>query len=81
MVWRSVCDLKKVNNSVPWAYVISNLKGEEIAGSFYKKELQKINHKEFRVEKIIERKGDQLYIIWKDYNRSFISWIDKKDII
>ena len=34
--------LKKVKNTVPWTYVISDLKGEEIAGTFYEIELQKI---------------------------------------
>ena len=48
---------------------------------FTKKELQKTNQKEFRVEKLIKRKGDQLYVRWKGYNNSFNSWIDKKDMV
>ena len=47
---------------------------------FYEKELQKTNQEEFRVEKVIKRKGDKLYIWWKGYDSSFNSWIDKKDI-
>ena len=47
---------------------------------FYEKELQKRNQEEFRVEKVIKRKGDKLYIRWKGYDSSFNSWIDKKDI-
>ena len=43
---------------------------------FTKKELQKANQKEFRVEKVINMKGDKLYIKWKGYNSSFNSWID-----
>ena len=35
----------------------------------------------FRVEKVIKRKGDKLYVKWKGYNSSFNSWIDKKDSI
>ena len=42
--------IKKVKNTVPWTYVISGLKGEETVGTFYEKELQKTNQKEFRVE-------------------------------
>ena len=45
----------------------------------FPKELQKINQEEFRVEKIIKRKGDKLYVKWKGYNNLFNSWIDKKD--
>ena len=44
------------------------------------KELQKTNQKEFRVEKVIKRKDDKLYVKWKGYDSSFNSWIDKKDI-
>ena len=73
--------LKKLKNTVPWTYVISDLNGEEIVGSFYEKELQKTNHKEFRIEKVIKRKGNKLYLKWKGYNKSFNSWIDKKDPI
>ena len=41
---------------------ISDLKGQEIVGTFYEKELQKTNQKEFRVEKVIKTKGDKLYV-------------------
>ena len=37
--------IKKVKNTVPWKYVISDLEGKEIAGTFYEKELQKTNQK------------------------------------
>ena len=73
--------IKKVKNTVPWTYAISDLKGKEIVGTFYKKEFQNRNQKEHRVEKVIRRKGDKLYVKWKDYDSSFNSWIDKKDIL
>ena len=73
--------INKIKNTVPWTYAISDLNGEEITGSFYEKELQKTNQKEFRIEKILERKGDKLYVKWKGYNNSFNSWINKNDLI
>ena len=54
--------IKKVKNAVPWIYVISDFKGEGFVGTFYEKELQKTNQKEFRVEKVIKRKSDKLYV-------------------
>ena len=51
--------IKKVRKTVPWAYVISDLKDEEIVGTFCEKELLKTNHKEFRVEKVLKRKADK----------------------
>ena len=73
--------VKKIKNTVSWTYVISDLNGEEIVGSFYEKELQKTNQKEFRIKKVIKRKINNLYGKWKGYNNSFNSWIDKKDVI
>ena len=35
--------IKKIENTASWIYVISNLKGEEIIGTFYEKELPKTN--------------------------------------
>ena len=72
--------VKKIKNAVPGAYVISDLNGEEIVGSFYEKELQKTNQKGFRIGKVIKKKGNKLYVKWKGYNNSFNSWIDKKDL-
>ena len=54
---------------------------KEIIVTFYKKELQKTNQEEFRIEKAIKRKGDKLYVKWKGYDNSFNSWIDKKDLV
>ena len=73
--------VNEIKNTVPWTYVTSNLNGEEITGSFYEKELQKTNQKEFRIEKVFKRKGDKLYVKWKGYNNSFNSWINKKDLL
>ena len=73
--------IKEVKNTVPWTYVINDLNGEQIVGTFYEKELQETNKKEFRIEKIINRKSDKLYVKWKGYNNSFNSWVDKKDIV
>ena len=73
--------IKKVKNTVPWTHVINDLNGEEIIGIFYKKEQQKTNPQELRIEKVMKRKGDKLYVKWKGYDSSLNSWIDKKDLI
>ena len=82
--------ITKVKNIVSWTYVISDLKGEEIVGTFYKKELKKTTTKKQtnkqtktknRIEKVIKRKGNKLYVKWRSYDNSSNSWIDKKDIV
>ena len=78
--WSEEVFISKIKNTVPWTYTISDLNGEQIIGSFYEKELQKTNQKEFRIEKVLKRKGDQLYVKWKGYQNSN-SWINKKDLL
>ena len=63
--------VKMFKNTVTWTYVISDLKIEEIVGTFDKKELQKSNQKEFTDEKSIKRKGDKLYVKGKGYDSYF----------
>ena len=73
--------IQKVKNTVPWTYIINDLNGEEIIGTFYQKELQKTNQEEFRIEKVIKRKGNKIYVKWKGYDNSFNSWIDKASLV
>ena len=70
--------IKKIKNTALWTYLINDLDGEEIVGTFYENELQSTNQEEFGIEKVIKRKGDKLYVKWKGHNNSFNSWIEKK---
>ena len=65
--------IKKFKNTVPWTYVINDLDVEEIIGTFHEKEPQKTNQQEFRIEKVIKKKDDKLYVKLKDYDSSFNS--------
>ena len=54
--------VSKIKNTIPWTYVISDVNGEEITGRFYEKELRKTDQEKLRIEKILKRKGDKLYV-------------------
>ena len=54
--------LKKLENTVPWTYVINDLKREEIFGTFFENKFNQTNQKEFRIEKVTKKKGDKLYV-------------------
>ena len=73
--------INKIKGTVPWTYAISDLNSEEITVNFYETELQKTNQKEFRIEKVLKRKGDKLYVKWKGYDNRFNSWINKNYLI
>ena len=59
----------------------NDLNGEEIIRTFSERELQKTDQQKFRMEKVIKKKDDKLYVKWKGYDSSFNSWIDKKDLV
>ena len=54
--------LKKVKNIARWTYVIGDLNGKEIVGTFMTKNCKRQIILEFRTEKVIKRKGDKLYV-------------------
>ena len=60
--------ISKIKNTVPWTYGINDLDGEEILGIFYEEELQKTIQEEFKIEKVIKRKGNKLYVKWRKYD-------------
>ena len=62
-------------------YAISDINGEQIVGTFYEKDFQKTNEKDFRVEKVIKSEGNKLDLKWKDHISSFDSSIDKENIV
>ena len=62
-------------------HVIKDFNDEKTVETFCEKELQKANQKEFRIEIIIKRKRNKLYVKCKSYDNSFNSCIGKKDIV
>ena len=79
--WKKFLLLVKLKIQFLGTYVVSDLNGKEITGKCYKKELLKTSQEKFRIEKVLQRKGDKLHVKWKGYDNRFNSWIDKKDLI
>jgi len=79
---------KVSNRRTEPVYSIKDLKDEEIKGTFYEKELQKINFdqdKNFRIESVLKkRKGPrgsvQLLVKWLGYPEKFNEWIDQDQL-
>ena len=65
LVQRSFFWLKELKTICRGYMLLVILTEKNIVGTFYEKELQKINQKEHRIEKAIKRKGNKLYVQWK----------------
>ena len=67
-------NIDKENKECPkFQVVIYILINQKIFRTFFEKKLQKKKRKkekELRVEKLIKRKGDKLYVKWKGYDSS-----------
>ena len=70
--------IKKIKNTVPWTYVINDLNGEEIIGSFYEKELQKLIKKNLEQKKYLKEKVIDCMLNGKDMTLHLIVELIKK---
>jgi hypothetical protein len=71
-----------VKPTTPVTYVLEDLNGETIKGSFYEYELRKAAVTSvFFVERVLKRKGGRALVRWKGYSKDFDSWIDSKDVV
>ena len=70
--------IKEIKNTIPRTCVINDLNGEQIIGTFYEKELQKTNQKEFRMEKLIKKNEASYMLNGKDMIIHLIARLIKK---
>ncbi|KAF4529592.1 hypothetical protein B566_EDAN017875 [Ephemera danica] len=86
--WREeLFRIKRVQLGNPVTYTIEDLMGEEITGSFYTQEIQKIKHnveRLYKIEKIVAYRGKgkerEGLVQWQDYPQKFNSWLKLSDI-
>ena len=52
---------------------------EKKLSKLLQKRIAKTNQKEFRIEKLTQRKGDNLFVKWKGYDKPL--WNDEKGIV
>ena len=65
--------IKKVKILNHGHMLLMTLIDKQLLKIFTKKKLQKTNQRQFRIENIIRKKGDKLYVKWKGYVDSFNS--------
>ena len=78
---------KRYHRGILPIYRLRDLQQEEIKGTFYESELQKIvvdPNQTWRVEKVLKSRGrgqnKQYFVKWKYYPKKFNSWISASDI-
>lgn len=64
----------------PTSFLLQDLAGNPIKGTFYREELQKTKYPDtYLVEKILRKKGNKLYVRWLGFKDP--TWINKQDLL
>lgn len=77
-----IFEVVQVNRTNPTTYILKDHEGFLIQGGFYEYELQKVKYPDiYLVEKVLNKKGNKLYIKWLGLPNKFNSWILKNQVL
>lgn len=70
----------KVCKTTPVTYHLKDYQNEIVAGGFYEQELLKVKYPDiYLIEKVLKKRGDNLYVKWLGFDNTHNSWINKSD--
>lgn len=62
-------------------YRLKDYEGENIAGTFYEKELVKAYESEsYNIEKVLRKRGKEVFVKWLGWPSKYDSWIPAADL-
>ncbi|XP_011696248.1 PREDICTED: uncharacterized protein LOC105454955 [Wasmannia auropunctata] len=77
-----VFKIAKVQRTNPVIYLLEDYRGKSVAGGFYEHELHRATYSDvYLVEKVLRRKGDEVYVKWLGFDGSHNSWIHKDSLV
>ncbi|XP_050452211.1 uncharacterized protein LOC126851919 [Cataglyphis hispanica] len=77
-----VFKIVKVQYTNPVTHLLEDYRGKSIAGAFCEYELRRANYLDvYLVEKVLRRKGDEVYMKWLGFDSSHNSWIHKDNVV
>ncbi|XP_024875227.1 uncharacterized protein LOC112456729 [Temnothorax curvispinosus] len=80
--YRGVYKIVKVQHTNPVTYLLEDYRGKSVAGAFYEYELHRATYPDvYLVEKVLCRRGDEVYVKWLGFDGSHNSWIHKDNAI
>lgn len=73
--------VKEIKNTNPPTYKLMDYQDQTIEGGFYEQELSKVKYPDiYLVEKVLRKRGNQIYVKWLGFNNSHNSWINKSNV-
>ncbi|XP_071653079.1 uncharacterized protein [Temnothorax longispinosus] len=78
----NVCDVVGVQKTNPVTFLLEDSRGKPVAGGFYEYELHRVaNPDVYLVEKVLRKRGDEVYVKWLGFDNSYNSWIHKNNVL
>ena len=72
--------INSVKATKPPTYTIKDTLGEPVQGTFYEQELQLSVQEIFRIERVLRKKKNQVFVMRKGYSDAFNSWVPLTDL-
>ncbi|XP_026831419.1 uncharacterized protein LOC113563673 [Ooceraea biroi] len=74
--------IAKVQRTNPVTYLLDDYRDKPVAGAFYEHELHRARYPDvYLVEKVLRRRGDEVYVKWLGFDGSHNSWIHKDNVV
>ncbi|KAL6418930.1 hypothetical protein ACFW04_011681 [Cataglyphis niger] len=78
-IYNNIFQITKVQQTNPVTYLLKDSRNERIAGGFYEHELLRVSDPDiYLVEKVLRRRGDEVYMKWLGMDETHNSWIKKR---
>ncbi|KYQ46398.1 hypothetical protein ALC60_14607 [Trachymyrmex zeteki] len=78
----NVFKIIKVQQTNLVTYLLENSREKSIVGGFYEYELHRVaNPDVYLVEKVLRKKGNEVYVKWLGFDNSHNSWIHKDNVL
>ena len=75
-----VFTISSVKATKPPTYTIKDTLGEPVQGTFYEQDLQLSVQENFRIEWVLKKNKNQVFVKWKSYSDAFNSWVPLADL-
>lgn len=74
--------IRKIQYTNPTTYLLKDENNKDILGGFYKEQLEKVKYSDvYLVEKVLKKRGDNVYVKWLGFDNKHNSWINNKDVV
>lgn len=78
----AIFKVRKVQYTDPITYLLESWDGQEIKGSMYAEELQRVrDHNAYLIERVLARRNGRMRVKWLGFSDAYNSWIDETDEI